>query len=558
MKSARYGFALFVLFIFYYLIPIDARLLWQPDETRYAEISREMLVSGDWVVPHFLGLRYFEKPISGYWINSIGQMLFGHSNFAVRSGAIFSTGLTVLMVMWLTQHIWRDGKSALFAGTIYLTLFLVYSVGTYAVLDPIVTLWLVAAMCSFWCAAQAKTTARKAGGYFLLGAACGLGVMTKGFLALAVPVLSVLPWVIIQKRWKEVLIFGWLAVVSCALIVLPWGLAIAQREPDLWRYFFWVEHIQRFAQSDAQHKAPFWFYLPVIAAGALPWLGLLPGALRHGWREKANGGAGLYLLGWTVMPFLFFSIGKGKLLTYILPCMAPLAILIAQYAVGAGDKCWRALRINAGINVCFGLTGIIAALIVSPWGLLEDPLWDGDELYKVLNAVIAFLIWAVVGGLTLQQCKKRWGWAALCPLGLALLIGFMIPDRVVNSEQPQLLAETYRDALKESQFVLTNNVGVASTLAWELERSDITLFDQVGELKYGLNYPDGEGRFVAKTDFTQWLAEHRKYDTVALVILFSKDERIENSTLPKPDCIYVQGRLAYFQYLPHALKGVAC
>lgn len=495
MKSIRYGVSLIALFALYYLLPLNFRLLWQPDETRYAEISREMLATGDWVVPHFLGLRYFEKPIAGYWINSIGQWLFGHNNFGVRFGSVFAITMTALLVAWLAWRIFRDKRVAILSPIIFLTAMLVYAIGTYAVLDPMITLWLALAMCSFWGAAQAHSRSGKILGYVLLGVACGMGVMTKGFLALAVPVVGVLPWVIARKRWREVLTYGWLAVIVCTLVVLPWGLAIAQREPDFWRYFFWVEHIQRFAEKDAQHKAPFWYYIPFLIAGSLPWLALLPGALKRGWLERDEARGALYLLGWVAMPFLFFSIAKGKLPTYILPCFAPLSILMARYALEAAKTGAKALRINGMINLGVGLLGLIAVLVVSPWG-------------------------------------------------------FAIPDRVIDSKQPQFLVDIVSESLQPSRYVLTNNVGIAGGLAWELKRSDIIMFDKQGELKYGLDWPDAQGSFVSQAGFADWLAAHRQQGPVSLVLLMDKGESMLDLPLPKPDNAYELGRVVFLQYLP--------
>lgn len=543
------GAALLALFFaLVYLLPVNSRLLWQPDETRYAEISREMLQRGDWIVPHLLGIRYFEKPIAGYWFNNISQWIFGDTNFAVRFGSIFSTALSAVLVYWLATLLWRNRSTSVLATLIYLSMLLVFSIGSYAVLDPMISLWLTASMFCFYLTLRAETTKQKIVAYLLLGLACGMGFMTKGFLALAVPVISVLPIVIQHKRVKELIIFGPLAIVSAVIISLPWALAIAQREPDFWHYFFWVEHIQRFAEKDAQHKAPIWYYLPILCLGVLPWLGLLPGALLKGWRERVAKPELFFLLSWVLMPLLFFSVAKGKLPTYILPCMAPLSLLMAAYATDcANNMHMRALKINGAINLIFGLVCALAVLVIGMGLVAHLVAYEPHEHQKVILATLAFAGWGLVGFVTLRNNAHHWRWAAACPLLFILLVGYLIPQQVIDSKQPQNFIQKNFAELNSSRYVLADSVGVAAGLAWELKRNDILMFSEKGELAYGLNYADNATSYINSKDFDQWLAHARKQGDVSLVVQLSCSEELP-AHLPTADKVNLMNRLALLWY----------
>ena len=543
MKLTKWALPLF--FLLFYLLPLDQRPLWSPDENRYAEISREMVSTGDWVVPHFLGLRYFEKPIAGYWFNSISQQLFGDTNFAVRFASAAATGLSALLIVWFALQLWQCRRKAFLAGLIYLSLLIVYGIGTYSVLDAMVTLWLNAAMVSFYLIRQEGPLRTRVAGYLLFGLACGMGFLTKGFIALAVPVIVIVPYVIYQRRLLELLRFGPLAMVSAALLAAPWAIAVHLREPDYWHYFFWVEHIQRFAADNAQHKAPFWYYLPMGLLGTLPWLGLLPGALRKGWQDRKTSPETIYLLAWVVLPLLFFSVAKGKLLTYILPCFAPLAMLLAASAM---DKLKEGkaqpFRLNAWLNGLFGLLcmGILAVLAFSP----SHAVYGTEDNSALAVAMVIFAGWALLGFIQLKDVSRRWTLSALCPMVLAVGLPWALPQSLIDSKLPERFIEANQTVLMDSSALLANDVGLASSLAWGTRRSEIQLFDSKGEVYYGLSYPDAKERYVTRADFPVWLAEARKNGQVALLLKTDKDG--STGSLPPADETIVSHRLTLLVY----------
>ncbi|MFA7230166.1 MAG: phospholipid carrier-dependent glycosyltransferase, partial [Victivallaceae bacterium] len=211
----KYYIGLIALFIVIYILPLGVRPMIAPDEYRYAEIPREMLLSNDWVVPRLAGVRYFEKPVMGYWLNAISIMLFGENGFAVRLPSALATGLAAFFIWWLVRAKSREDEPALLAAALFLTFGMVFGIGTFAVLDAPTAMFITGALVFFFLAdMEKKFNWKKVALLALFGVFCGLAFMTKGFIAFAVPAVVIAPYMIWEKRWKELLILPWIPIVA--------------------------------------------------------------------------------------------------------------------------------------------------------------------------------------------------------------------------------------------------------------------------------------------------------------------------------------------------------
>jgi len=538
--TKRWGLLLLLgLFLLAYLLPLGTHGLWIPDETRYAQISQDMLQSGNWVSPHLMGLRYFEKPAAGYWMIAIGQALFGDNLFGVRIASAISTGFSVLLCYLIARRLWNDPRKSFICALLYMSLTVIAGAAGYANLDPQFTLWVNLSLVALWFALDSSGRTPRLIGWAVLGLACGMGFLTKGFLAWLLPVLIALPWMAWQKRWRELLIFGPLAIAVAIAVSLPWALAVHAQEPDYWRFFFWHEHIRRFAGDDAQHDAPWWYYLPLLVAFSLPWVALLPAALRQAWQTRRQANIAFLLL-WLVMPLLFFSLSKGKLPSYILPCLLPLALLLGHALTDLlALKRSRTLGINGLLNLALGLVALVALIYLQ----LKKPLYDHEPSNLVL-IVIGLIGWIIANLLHAIRPLRYWAAPAF---GSVLLIGLLpagLPQSVVINKMPDQFILEHLQELQQTHKLLSNDLGAASALAWRLKRPEVALYNTIGELKYGLAYPDGVKQRVDPDQVQQWMREARRSGPVGVVMrVKGGDELREVEQLPKDGQRYERGNL---------------
>lgn len=538
--SKRWAFPLLLALVaLAYLLPLGTHGLWIPDETRYAQISQNMLLSGNWVSPHFMDVRYFEKPVAGYWMIAIGQALFGQNLFGVRFASALSTALSVLLCYLIARRMWNEPRKSFACALLYMSLTVIAAQAGYANLDPQFTFWVNLSLVALWFAVDSTTRGQRLIAWAVLGLACGMGFMTKGFLAWLLPVLIALPWMLWQKRWRELLVYGPVAILVAVVVSLPWVLAVHAQEPDYWRFFFWHEHIRRFAGEDAQHDAPWWYYLPLLVGFSLPWVALLPPALKQAWQTRRQTNIAFLLL-WLWMPLIFFSLSKGKLPAYILPCLLPLALLLGHtLADRLKLEQGRILGINGILNLALGVITLLALVYLQ----LKKPLYD-HELHNLVLVFIGLIGWIMANLLQAFRPLQCWGAPAF---GSLLLIGLLpagLPNSVVANKTPDQFILDHAQELGQSARLLSNDLGAASALAWRTKRPDVSFYNTVGELKYGLAYPDSLKQRVNPDQIQQWMLEARQQGPVGVVMRVKGDDELhELEQLPKEGKRYEQGNL---------------
>ena len=459
----------------------------EPDETRYAEIPREMLASDDFVVPRLNGLPYFEKPPLLYWVNVASMRALGPTPWAARLPTrLAGIGTMILVVLAAGGFRRREGLGA---GILLLASPLGFLMARTNLTDGLLTFFFTATLLSGRSAIESRSQGRP---WLNLaawtGAAAAGALLTKGLIALVLPGLILLLWCAATGRLRG---FGALVATPAPLVFLalaaPWFVLVERRYPGFLQFFFIHEHFQRFATSAAKRAGPIWYFVPVIALGFLPGLAFLLAALRRAWRRADDG---FFFFVWFSAVFLFFSLSQSKLPPYIFPALPAAAILAGRTASVPGRRLWLDHALLA--------TAFAAALILHPVtrGFLVETRLQGVVAPALALLVVAawFAVLFAGSAPSFAVASLGVGWAAFLA---SVVVGWPAAPQARSSAE---LADAARKAGAPTRIPLVGYKDYLNGVSLELE-TPIPVAAYLGELEPAFETDD------AKHDALVWSRE---------------------------------------------------
>jgi 4-amino-4-deoxy-L-arabinose transferase-like glycosyltransferase len=300
--------------------------LMDQDEGRNAEVAREMAESNDYILPHLNGLPYVDKPVLFFAAAAAAMEVLGPSELAARAVPLLAALATVLLVGWHGAR-WYGREAGWVAAVAAATAPLPLAFSRIVILDSLLALTVTAALLAFHAAVEARTR-RRSSRYWTIAAwaAMAVGILVKGPVALAVPLLVAAPYAA-WRRASRAVWDGW-GLLAMAAIVAPWVWFMEERLPGYLRYVAVTETWRRVTSDELQRTQPWWYFLAIAGAGFFPWWLLAFGRQRL--RARGTDPRRVFLLLWLLVPLVFFSLSKSKLPQYILPLMPAVALLAAS------------------------------------------------------------------------------------------------------------------------------------------------------------------------------------------------------------------------------------
>ncbi|HYM43945.1 MAG TPA: glycosyltransferase family 39 protein [Steroidobacteraceae bacterium] len=483
------------------------RPMLDPDEGRYAEIPREMLQSGDWITPRFDGLKYFEKPPLQYWATAAVYAAAGLSEWSSRlwSTALGFACLSLVFGWTCALH----GRAAGMAAALALAVspyFLV--VAHLNLLDAGFTLWLTAAVFAFTRAQLAPEASADERRWMLAAwALAALAVLSKGIVVGVLAGGALLIYTLLERDlrpWRRLSLLAGVPVFLA--LAAPWFIVVSLRNPGFAAFFFVHEHFTRFLTTVHQRVEPWWYFLPLLLLGALPWIAPLARGAAAAWRERSAPRAPdaaapfrprLFLAVFAAWTLVFFSASGSKLAPYILPMFPPLAAIAGAAVTDVRRLSAHATRIGALLIALVVVAGLIYSARRNAFVPREALAWMAAAAVVTLAALAATLravrLPAAAAGFAAALAAVVAWQCLLC--AYAVIPPARSARDLVAAARPWVRPQTSLYSVGQYRETVSPYLG-----------RTLTLVDYQGELAYGLSAEPGRQALSIAAFIARWSA----------------------------------------------------
>ncbi len=498
-----------------------------PDEGRYHEIPREMLLSGNFLTPHLNGVEYFEKPVLQYWLTAFMMSIFGITEFAGRIVPALSAIGCIALAGWLGTMMFTR-RVGLLAAAILATSCLNLVVASINILDMTLTLFMTGCMVFFH--AFERYDNKKCLLAFYV--AMGLGVLTKGLVAIILPFGIIFWYALLTKRPRLFLKLFYLpGIILFFIVTVPWFYLVCQANHDFFYFFFVREHFLRFTTKMHDRFQPWWFFIPFVIIGMMPWTGFLvslfskKGVIRKTSSQR-NRCDIIYLLLWFFIIFIFYSISDSKLVPYIMPCWMPLTLLVAasiKRFETEGSWLCHSFAVNSILCLSF-VAALVGYIFVSDYLTIDEFIAEGGLLTAALfiGTIAAIFTWKQTG-------RFRCTATVLCIMGFFFGLGMhQVQEQIHNNQSAYYVSQKINELEPQNSLIVNYGEFYHGTVFYTKQR--VALADFKGELEFGSAHPSGEGWFYNGEQLNDlWNSEKR-------IIIVVKDRYLQQcmDTLTAP------------------------